>query len=176
MDNQDLIKKVSYIKGLADGIKLSDKSDEGKIISQLIDVIDSIVGEITLINDDIDDVMDTVDELDDCLCVVADDVEGLYSVLNEDDMFDYDEDDFDTDDFGGYDDDEFDDEFDEDFEDDGELFELECPACGEDVMVDFDMLDDGETIICPNCHKEIELEIDYDCDCDDDDCDCGHCE
>lgn len=165
MDNQDLIKKVSYIKGLADGIKLSEKSDEGKIISQLIDVIDDMVEEIALINDDIDDVMDTVDELDDCLCVVADDVEVLYDVLNEDEMCDYDEDDL-----GDYDDDELD----EDFEDDGELFELECPACGEDVMVDFDMLDDGETIICPNCHNKIELEIDYDCDCDDDDCDCGH--
>lgn len=36
-------------------------------------------------------------------------------------------------------------------------------------MIDFDMIDDDNAIVCPNCHEEIELE--FDCDCDDDDCD-----
>ena len=40
------------------------------------------------------------------------------------------------------------------------------------VKIDFDMIDDDNAIVCPNCHEEIELE--FDCDCDDDDCDCGH--
>ena len=39
-------------------------------------------------------------------------------------------------------------------------------------MIDFDMIDDDNAIVCPNCHEGIELE--FDCDCDDDDCDCGH--
>ena len=39
-------------------------------------------------------------------------------------------------------------------------------------LIDFDMIDDDNAIVCPNCHEEIELE--FDCDCDDDDCDCGH--
>ena len=39
-------------------------------------------------------------------------------------------------------------------------------------MVDFDMIDGDNAIVCPNCHEEIELELEFDCDCDDDDC--GH--
>ena len=60
-----------------------------------------------------------------------------------------------------------------DYDSDGnDYFEIQCPNCGEDVMIDFDMIDDDNAIVCPNCHEEIELE--FDCDCDDDDCDCGH--
>ena len=40
MNNQELIKKISYIRGVADGIKLSEKSDEGKVICQLLEIID----------------------------------------------------------------------------------------------------------------------------------------
>ena len=62
---------------------------------------------------------------------------------------------------------------DDDYDSDGnDYFEIQCPNCGEDVMIDFDMIDDDNAIVCPNCHEEIELE--FDCDCDDDDCDCGH--
>ena len=56
--------------------------------------------------------------------------------------------------------------------DGNDYFEIQCPNCGEDVMIDFDMIDDDNAIVCPNCHEEIELE--FDCNCDDDDCDCGH--
>ena len=62
---------------------------------------------------------------------------------------------------------------DDDYDSDGnDYFEIQCPNCGEDVMIDFDMIDDDNAIVCPNCHEDIELE--FDCDCDDDDCDCGH--
>ena len=47
------------------------------------------------------------------------------------------------------------------------FFEIQCPNCNEDVMVDFEGLDDDAPIICPNCREEIELEFDCDCDCDD---------
>ena len=55
----------------------------------------------------------------------------------------------------------FDDD-DEKDESDGDVFEIQCPACGEDVMIDFDMIEDGENIICPNCHEEIELQLNFD--------------
>ena len=72
---------------------------------------------------------------------------------------------------GEYDYDDSDDYDDDDYDSDGnDYFEIQCPNCGEDVMIDFDMIDDDNAIVCPNCHEEIELE--FDCDCDDDDCDC----
>ena len=159
MDNQDLIKKVSYIKGLADGIKLSDKSDEGRLISQLIDVVDQIVDGLASVDVRVDELHEEVNELDESLCVVSDDVDDLYSLYeDEDEDMSFD----DSDDYDEYDDMDYDDD---EEDEDSELFELECPNCGEDVMIHFYMLDEESTIICPNCHKKIELEIDYDCDC-----------
>ena len=63
---------------------------------------------------------------------------------------------------------DFDDEYDDDFdmisefgdEDDDEYFEIECPNCKEDVLVNFDDIDNG--IVCPHCSEEIELEFDTD--------------
>ena len=59
-------------------------------------------------------------------------------------------------------------------EDESEFFEIQCPNCGEDVMIDFDTIDEENGIVCPHCHEEIILEFDCDCDCDD--CDCDDCE
>lgn len=156
MYNDDLIKEISYIKGLTDGLKLSEKNDEGKIISHLIDVIEKMADEIAVLDEDLTDLTDMVDEIDDAVCVLADEVDDDFDMYDDD-----------LDDYDNLDDDDYED-------DDSELFELECPNCGEDVMIDFDMLDGDSSIVCPNCHKEIELEFDYDCDCGcDDDCDCG---
>ena len=51
---------------------------------------------------------------------------------------------------------------------DDELFEVECPSCGEEIYLDEEMLDE-EFIECPACGEKLELDIDFD-DCD---CDCG---
>ena len=149
---EDLIKKVSYLKGYADGLDLSPKSDEGKLIIKLLDVMSEMADTIEELNSRVDDVEDVVDELDDCVLEIADDLYG------DDEYDDYDDDD---------DDDYIDDYDDDDYDSDGnDYFEIQCPNCGEDVMIDFDMIDDDNAIVCPNCHEEIELE--FDCDCDDD--------
>ena len=46
----EISKEVSYLKGLADGMKLSEKSDEGMIIAKLIEVLDSAAEEIEILN------------------------------------------------------------------------------------------------------------------------------
>ena len=43
---EDLIKKVSYLKGYADGLDLSPKSDEGKLIIKLLDVMSEMADTI----------------------------------------------------------------------------------------------------------------------------------
>ena len=55
--------------------------------------------------------------------------------------------------------------------DDEELYEVTCPACGDSIYVNEEMLDEG-FIHCPNCHEK--LEFDFECDgCDD--CSCEDC-
>ena len=60
---EDLIKKVSYLKGYADGLDLSPKSDEGKLIIKLLDVMSEMADTIEELNSRVDDVEDVVDEL-----------------------------------------------------------------------------------------------------------------
>ena len=59
---EDLIKKVSYLKGYADGLDLSPKSDEGKLIIKLLDVMSEMADTIEELNSRVDDVEDVVDE------------------------------------------------------------------------------------------------------------------
>lgn len=146
---EDLIKKVAYLKGYADGLDISPKSDEGKLIMKLIDVMAEMADTIVELEDRVCDVEDIQDELDESLLAMADDLYG-----------DADPDGYDDDD--AYDD--FEGDFMEDYDDDeladgSDYFEIECPNCGEDVMIDFDMIDDDSEIVCPNCHEEIELEF-----------------
>lgn len=154
----DISKKVSYIKGLVDGMKFSDETSEGKVIMQLINVLEEAA-------DEIDALWNKVDGTEDALMGTCKDIYDLQTSVNKiynsldksrDDDFDviYSDDDDDDDDFDFYDD-----------EEDG-LFEINCPECGEDIVIDFDMLDDENNIVCPNCHKEVELAFDFD---DDDD-------
>ena len=72
-----------------------------------------------------------------------------------------DDDDFDEADYDDFEDDEFDmiSDFDAE-EDEDEFFEIECPNCGEDVLINFDDIEEG--IVCPHCEEEIELEFDTD--------------
>ena len=49
-----------------------------------------------------------------------------------------------------------DDEDDEDYDDD--WFEVECPTCGADIMVDDEALTDGE-VECPSCGTRYAMEL-----------------
>ena len=52
-----------------------------------------------------------------------------------------------------------DDEDEFDFDDDDELYEVTCPSCGDTILLDEGMIDEG-SINCPNCNEL--LEFDYD--------------
>lgn len=140
---ENIIKKVAYLKGLADGLEISEKTDEGKVLLKIIEVLDDMADAIDEIAADQEELMEQVDEIDEDLAAVEDD---LY------------EDDCDCD-------------CDCDCDDDMEYYELECPSCKEVIYLDEDIFDTDEAIECPNCGQEIEL--DFDCDCDCDDCGCG---
>ncbi len=146
----EISKQVAYIKGLAEGMQLSDKSDEGKLIVKLIDVLSEAADEIDALWARNDELESRLAELDEEIYAAEMDIENLYDDIECPDDDDYED----------YDDDEEDDLF--DLYDDDDLFEIMCPECGEDVVVDFDMLDEENNIVCPNCHRDIELEFDVD--------------
>lgn len=125
--------KVAYIQGLYDGLGLDkEKSGEARILAELLDVMK----EAGLRLDGMDAILD---ELDEELDTLEDSVAEL-----EDAVFD-DEDDEDGD-FDSFDDEDLDEDF----------FEIPCPTCGEDLVVDDEALAAG-VVDCPACGGKFAL-------------------
>ena len=141
-----LTEKVAYLKGLAAGLELDKDSKETKIFEAMFDILEDMALTVSDIDEDLSTVEDLVDAIDE-------DLDELEEYIFEDD---------------------FDDDCDCDCccDDDDELYEIACPLCGEEILLDEEMLDE-EIIECPGCGEKLELDIDWDdCDCD---CDCGCC-
>ncbi len=136
--------KVAYIKGLAEGVKLDTKTDEGKIISAIIELLG--------------DICDEIDALDDAQIELAEQLDAV-----DEDLSDVEELIYEDDECGcGCD----------DYEEDDEVYEVVCPNCNDTIYLDEEMLMDGR-IDCPNCGTDLEFDFDCECDCEDCDCDCN---
>ena len=110
---------------------------------------DDVVKLVKAIVDVLDDLSLTVADLDD-------EVELIGAQLDEVD-----------DDLALLEDDFYEDWEDEDYDDiDDDMFEVECPACGETVYFEDSALDD-EFVVCPACGEKLEFDLEYDCDCED---------
>lgn len=136
-----LTEKMSYLQGLLAGLEIDASTKEGKAMIQMSEVM----AEMTLY---IEDLQSQVDELTE-LCDILD--EDLGQV--EEELFDCDN----CEECGECFDDDDDDDY--DLDDDDELYEVTCPTCGDTILVDEGMIDEG-SINCPNCNEL--LEFDYD--------------
>jgi len=131
--------KVAYLKGLAEGLELDkESSKEGKLIGKIIEILEDV-------GMSVEDLESEVEDLGDALDVLSEDVEDLEFVVYDDDE-----------------DEEDDDEFSPLLSDlDDDFFEVECPSCGEDIVIDESALDAGE-VSCPNCGDKFSLGFDMD--------------
>lgn len=156
---EDLSSRMGYLKGLVDGLGVDSDKKEGKVIYQIIAVLDEMVDSIRDLKEDHDELFSYVEAIDEDLTALEDD-------CYEDDDYDYD--DLDDDDYGFDDFDDDDDDFDEDDNDDygheladgGEYevsFTVECPECRYEVPIDDDILENEDSleVLCPNCGKVV---------------------
>ena len=166
-----LTEKIAYMKGLLEGMGLTPDTKESKAILQMAEVME----EMALYIDDLQSQVDELTELCDIIDQDLGDVEyDLYCDDDDDDDDDDDNDDDwdDDDDDDDWDDDDiplgkaeffgasFDDEEDEEDEEiDGAVYELTCPSCGADLVIEEDLLEQG-SMLCPRCSET--LEFDYD--------------
>ena len=132
----NLTDRVSYIKGLAEGLKLDTETNEGKLIGKILELLSDLTAEVEALRSDYNDLDEYVEAIDSDLS----DMEDLV----------YDED-------GEDEDDGFDDEEDEEEDDgeDGNLVEYTCPHCGEEMTFEVDSFDFDEDYLCPNCHQPL---------------------
>lgn len=135
-----LTEKMSYLQGLLDGLELDTATKEGKALIQMSEVMHELVLYV-------EDLQSQVDELTE-LCDILD--EDLGAV--EDEFYDDEIDETD-------DDDEDDEDWDEDDFEDDELYEVTCPSCGDTILLDEGMLEEG-ALNCPNCNELLEFDVD----------------
>lgn len=132
----EITEKVAYLKGLMEGMKIDTETNEGKILSAMVDILEDIGLEL-------EDLWNAQGELEDGLDVVSDDLEDIEDIV-------YDEDD---------EDESFDDEYyEDDAEEDEDCYATTCPTCEETIYFDESVLEDGE-VICPNCGEKLEFDM-----------------
>ncbi len=178
--------KAAYLKGLFDGLDIKKDTDEGKLFASLIDTIaemashihelevqhDAICDELDLIEEALEDIDDAIDDLDSDLSDLDDDLEEITEMIDPDYERLY-----------GYDEDEDEDDDDDVVDWEEDYYELTCPSCGEEIVVDEDVLAKGE-MKCPTCGEDLEFDLSSleggcSCGCQDEDednegeCDCG---
>ena len=143
----EILEKVAYMKGLAEGLSLDTKTKEGKLLTVMMDILEDMALEI-------EDLYEEQAELEEGLDAVSDDLSDVETYLYEMD--------------GEYDEDEDEDE-------DGEVYETTCPSCEEEIFFDETILEDG-CVECPNCGEKLEFDLSELSECCCGDCCCGDCE
>mgnify|MGYP000640620128 CR=1 FL=1 len=126
-----LSEKSAYLKGLMEGMKLDTETNEGKLISEIISMLQDVAENVS----DLEEVVDCISDELDC---IEEDLDNIDDYLMDDD------------------DDEYDDEYDEDDEDAGvDFIEYECPHCHTSVYYDQEAFDLEEEHLCPECGREL---------------------
>ncbi|MCL2633309.1 MAG: hypothetical protein FWD34_02220 [Oscillospiraceae bacterium] len=68
--------KVAYIKGLTDGMKIDDSTNEGKVILAMLDVLKEVALELEDIDDTLDDMAEIVGDIEESVYDLEDEVYG----------------------------------------------------------------------------------------------------
>ena len=127
-----LTDKVSYLKGLADGMKLNMDKDANKLIMEILGALGEFAEEMQVMSDAHEELNEYVESIDDDLADLEDTLFGDEEEGDEDDG--------------------------EEDEDDA-VITYACPECGHEIEFRADDVDLSEDYLCPACGKPIFPEI-----------------
>ncbi|MBQ7137959.1 MAG: hypothetical protein IJO39_03085 [Clostridia bacterium] len=131
-----LTDRISYLKGMAAGMKLNMDKDSNKLMLEMLTVMGEMAEEMAAMTEAHNDLNEYVESIDDDLANLEENLFG------EDDLEDVDED---------AEDDE------EDMDDD--LIVYACPHCGHEIEFHANDVDFDEDYLCPECQKPIFPEL-----------------
>ncbi len=124
-----ITEKAAHLKGLIEGMEYDLSTKEGKLFAAIVDLLEDISLSVSDLEDETAALRDYVEELD----------EDLGSV--ESDIYETDDDCCD----------------DDECECDDDCIELTCPACGKQICIDSEDIEDADTIECPSCKKLLNV-------------------
>lgn len=143
--------RIKYLQGLAEGLNISEKSDEGKLVSQMLEVLSGMAQQIEsyetrinnlenlteLISEQNNMLLDDIYDLETAIDLLIGDIDLDLSDLDLEELF-----------FSGDDLDEA--ELDED------IYEVNCPSCNKIYFADFEDFDQ-DNVYCPHCGTHYHL-------------------
>ena len=136
-----LTDRISYLQGLAEGMKLNPEKDSHKLILGILEVLGEVGDSFEALAEAQGELSDYVESIDEDL---ADLEEEIFGDDEEDDFEEVDDDEEDED---GEDEEEID-------LDDAPIL-YECPHCHTTVEIDPESVDFDEDALCPSCGKEL---------------------
>lgn len=159
-----ITEKTAYLKGLMEGMNLDASTNEGKLLAAVVETLDEMAlsiadleNENEAINEELDLIEDAIDEIDEDIEDLDEDLDGICDILDE--CYDEDDEDDDDDEEDLLDWDSRDEaEEDDEWETNEDYYQLVCPTCNEEIIIDEDKLADGE-MKCPACGEDLEFDL-----------------
>ena len=137
----NISEKVSYLKGLSEGMKISDATNEGKLLLAVLDALEEISYELESLEEFQDELDERVSEIDEDLGCLEEDVYGKCCNGGSCDC-----------------DDDCDCGCQDDCCEKPQYITVECPHCKKETSFDLSIFDENtESVECPNCHEKIEV-------------------
>ena len=131
--------KVSYLKGLAAGMKLNMDKDSNKLMLEMLTVMGEMAEEMAAMTEAHNDLNEYVESIDDDLADLEETLFGEEDGEIDEEMAEGDED---EDDLG-----------------DDDLIVYACPHCGHEIEFSASDVDFDEDFLCPACDKPIFPEL-----------------
>ena len=137
-----LTDRVSYLKGMAAGMKLNMDKDANKLMLEMLTLMGEMAEEMAAMAEKHNDLSEYVESIDDDLADLEETLFGDEELDSEDeDIIDGDE---------------------EDEEDEDDLIVYACPHCGHEIEFHASDVDFDEDYLCPECQKPIFPELNED--------------
>ncbi len=147
-----LTDRISFLKGMAAGMKLNMDKDSNKLMLEMLTVMGEMAEEMAAMTEAHNDLNEYVESIDDDL---ADLEETLFGDEDEHGP------DCDCDECAGDDEEDEEDDEDDDVMDD-DLILYACPHCGHEIEFSASDVDFDEDYLCPACDKPIFPEVEED--------------
>ena len=137
-----LTDRISFLKGMAAGMKLNMDKDANKLMLEMLTVMGEMAEEMAAMTEAHNDLNEYVESIDDDLADLEETLFGEEDGEIDEELAEGDED--------------------EDEMDDDDLIVYACPHCGHEIEFHASDVDFDEDYLCPECQKPIFPELNED--------------